>query len=215
MNLVSNLSLTLLVFSGAFTFSPLCTQAEEPAANPPSAPSSAPTAAKPNAVFVQAPDPSSLALPPALSLRPNTVPEVGLDALPSFAPPASTPAEADLPDFRMRRRENISMVPDGPNPTEDAAVSLNRRYRFQAARSRALGEPAVQEALQAAQKARTDREVRAALARHYNLLYARMRVFDSGLEPLIAERERAALEPLREKLQRSGNSSAPAAATSR
>jgi len=215
MNLVSNLSLTLLIFSGALTVSSSCTQAEEPAANPPSALSSAPAAAKPNAVFVQAPDPSSLALPPALPLRPNTVPEVGLDALPSFEPPASTSADADLPEFRMRRRENVSMVPDGPNPTEDAAVSLNRRYRFQAARSRALGEPAVQEALQAAQKAPTDREVRAAMARHYSLLYARMRVFDSGLEPLIAEREKAALEPLREKFQRSGTSSAPAAATAR
>ncbi len=208
MYLVSKLSLAVLTYTVSLLVAPLDMQAEEPPSTPPAAPP------KQNATFVQAPDPSTISVPPALSLRPTSVPEGAMDALPSFPPPAAVPADSDLPDFHMKRRENVSVIPDGPNPTEDAAVSLNRRYRFQLARSRVLNEPAVQEALQAAQKARTDREVRAALTRHYSLLFSRMRSLDSGLEPLIAEREKAALEPLREKFQRPAGTAHSAASVS-
>ncbi len=162
-------------------------------------------------------------LPAPLSLRreaPQAESVSGgvLDALPSFPavpPPAPLPKEGDILDFIMRRRANPSLVPDGPNPTEDAAVALSARYRFQAARSRALSEPAVQQALADSKKARTDRELREALRRHYSLLFARMRSLDSSLETLIQEREKAALEPLVEKGARADSAKGASASASR
>lgn len=123
-----------------------------------------------------------------------------LDLLPSFpsnTPPSSPPNDLNILDLIVRRRENPSLVPDGPNPTEDAAIALNKRHRYQAARSQALNQRDVQGALVAAQKARTDSEFREAMRRHYALLFARMRQLDGSLESLILERETAALAPLK------------------
>lgn len=97
----------------------------------------------------------------------------------------------------MRKRENPSLVPYGPNPTEASAVALNKRHRYQAARSQAMNAAEVQGALAAAQKARTDREFRESMRSHYTLLFARMRQLDPSLESLIHERETAALAPLK------------------
>jgi hypothetical protein len=127
------------------------------------------------------------------------------DLLPSFpaVPPTPIlPDEPDLFELNMRRRVNPTLVPDGPNPTEDAAVALDLRHRFQVARARALEDPAVREALAASKTVHTDRELRAALRRHYSLLFAKIRALDSSLESLIKERERAALAPLGEAIPR-------------
>ena len=150
------------------------------------------------AKFVQPPDPSSL--PPPLPLPGERRATGSLDLLPSFpsnTPASNTPNDLNILDLIMRKRENPSLVPDGPNPTEDAAVALNTRHRYQSARSRALNEPEVYGALAAAQKALTDREFREAMRRHYTLLFARMRQLDGSLESLIHERETAALAPLK------------------
>jgi hypothetical protein len=64
-----------------------------------------------------------------------------------------------------------------------------------------LNDPEVQEALAAAQRAHTDRELRESMYKHYTLLFAKMRKIDASLEKLIRERETAALKPLQGKLQ--------------
>ena len=145
------------------------------------------------AKFVPPPDPSSL--PSALLVPLPKAGQSSLDLLPSFP---SERASSDALDFVIKKRENPSLVPDGPNPTEDAALSLNKRHRYQTARYRALNDPEVQDALITSQKARTDRELREALRKHYTLLFAKMRKLDSTIEPLIRERESAAMSPLRE-----------------
>lgn len=158
--------------------------------------------AKSEATFVQPPDPSTLSVPPPLSNEP--LPSGLPDLMPSLGllpPPAAGGTE--MLGFTMRRRENPSLVPDGPNATEEAASALDRRYRFQAARVRAFSDPFVEKALSDARNARTDRELREAMRKHYQLLFAKMRSLDHALEPLISERETAALEPLLEKFPRS------------
>lgn len=149
------------------------------------------------ATFVQPPDPSTI--PAALPLPPEPSGPSSLDLLPSFPPGPSGP-EADFLDLVMKKRQNPSLVPDGPNPTEDAALALDKRYRYQTARVHALNDPDIQEALAASKKARTDRELRAAMHKHYALLFAKMRKLDPSLEALIKERETAALGPLEEKM---------------
>ena len=129
-----------------------------------------------------------------------------LPSFPSVPPGPILPDEPDLFELNMRRRVNPTLVPDGPNPTEDAAVSLDLRHRFQIARARAMEDPAVREALAASKNVRTDRELRAALRRHYTLLFARIRALDSSLESLVKERETAALAPLVEAFPRANSS---------
>lgn len=155
------------------------------------------SAKKSSATFVQPPDPSTI--PAALPLPPEPSGPSSLDLLPSFPPGSSSP-EADFLDLVMKKRQNPSLVPDGPNPTEDAALALDKRHRYQTARVHALNDPDIRDALAASQKARTDRELRAAMHRHYTLLFAKMRKLDPSLEALIRERESAALGPLEEKI---------------
>jgi len=136
--------------------------------------------------------PAPLPLPPEPSAAPR------FDLLPSFPPGSSPSEEPDLPSFNFKRRDNLSLVPDGPNPTEEAALSLARRQKFQEARRQALNDPAVRDALTASQKARTDRELREFLRQHYTLLFKKIRSLDPSLESLVKERERTALAPLDE-----------------
>lgn len=166
-----------------------------------------PAQIKPNATFVQPPDPSTISVPPPVSTEPLP------NALPDFPPslnllPPGTAGGTEALGFTMRRRENPSLVPDGPNATEEAASALDRRCRYQTARARALSDPLVEQALSEAKKARTDRELREAMRKHYQLLFAKMRSLDGALEPLITEREAAALEPLIEKFPRTQSRSA-------
>ena len=146
---------------------------------------------EPAAKFAPPPDPSNL--PALLPLPPERSSAGSLDLLPSF--PSQRPSPNPL-DLVVRTRENPSLVPDGPNPTEDAAVSLSQRHRFQLARVKALNDVEVQKALAVARKAGTDRELRAAMSSHYTLLFKKMREVDASLESLIRERETAALKPL-------------------
>ena len=110
--------------------------------------------------------------------------------------------EPPFPDVEMRRRARPDLLPDGPNPTEEAAVALRDRIRFRSIKTQALRDPAVREALEASVKARSERDRRAALQRHYTLLYSRMRALDGSLQGLISERESDASERLREILPR-------------
>jgi hypothetical protein len=113
------------------------------------------------------------------------------------APGASEPSDVDI-----RRRARPDLLPDGPNPTEEAAVALKERIRYRVLKARVISEPEVVAALEAAKKAPSDREMRAAFTRHYELLFARMRELDPSLEKLIAEREAEASLALRVALPR-------------
>ncbi len=103
----------------------------------------------------------------------------------------------------MRRRANASIVPDGPNPTEDAALQLRDRVRYRELKARAMARPEVRSSLDTVSKARSDRELRDAWRQHYASFFAAMRALDRTLEPLIAQRENEALTPLQERLPRS------------
>lgn len=140
------------------------------------------------------PEPENLPAP--LPLPPEPSAAMRLDLLPAF-PSNPAPAEdLDLPSFNFKRRDNLSMVPDGPNPTEEAALSLAKRQKFQEARRQALNDPSVRDALTASQKARTDQELRHSLRQHYTLLFKKIIALDPSLEALVREREKVALEPL-------------------
>jgi len=112
------------------------------------------------------------------------------------------PVEPNFAELKLIRRGNPILVPDGPNPTEDAARELNARMRFRDAKIRAMKDPEVQASLLEAQKARSDREMREALRRHYTRLFSLMRASDGTLSKLIQERERETMAPLIEKLSR-------------
>jgi hypothetical protein len=146
--------------------------------------------APPSQVALQT-DPFSVPAP--LPLPPEPAP------FPSFPPvsPDPNPLELDL-----RKRANTSLVPEGPNPTEDAALQLRDRVRYRELKARVLAQPEVRSSLEAVQKARSDGELRDAWRRHYALFFPAMRVLDKSLEPLIAQREKEALSPLAEKLPR-------------
>lgn len=105
-------------------------------------------------------------------------------------------------DVEIRRRARPDLLPDGPNPTEEAAVALKNRIRYRALKARVIAEPEVMAALDAAKKASNDREMRAAFRLHYELLFARMRELDPSLESLIAEREIEANASLKVALPR-------------
>jgi hypothetical protein len=134
-----------------------------------------------------------LSEPAPLPLPPDPSP------FPSFPPAADHfgPVEIDL-----RKRASTSLVPDGPNPTEDAALQLRDRVRYRELKARATARPEVRSSLDAVQKARSDRELREAWRQHYHLLFSAMRSLDKTLEPLIAQREKESLGPLLEKLPR-------------
>lgn len=125
-----------------------------------------------------------------------------LPEFPSDLKPIAPEPSAEFPGVEMRRRSRPDLLPDGPNPTEEAAAALKDRIRFRSLKARVLAEPEVSAALQASSKASTDREMRLALKRHYELLFARMREIEPALESLIMEREKEARAALREFLPR-------------
>jgi hypothetical protein len=140
-------------------------------------------------------------LPPASDRASNT--SLGpLPEFPSDLKPIAPEPIAEFPGVEMRRRSRPDLLPDGPNPTEEAALALKNRIRFRSLKARVMAEAQVSAALQASKKASTDREMRLALKRHYELLFARMREIEPSLESLIMERETEAQEALRESLPR-------------
>jgi hypothetical protein len=139
-------------------------------------------------------DPSSVPAP--LPLPPEPSP------FPSFPPGLRDP---EPPEIDLRKRANTSFVPEGPNPTEDAAVLLRDRARYRDLKARALARPEVRSSLEAVQKARSDAALREALRQHYTKFFSAVRGMekvDRSLEALIAVREREAMASLVEKLPR-------------
>jgi hypothetical protein len=140
-----------------------------------------------------APVEDAFSVPAPLPLPPEPSP------FPSFPPLLDdrAPLEIDL-----RKRAKTSLVPEGPNPTEDAALQLRDRVRYRELKARALALPEVRSSLGAVQNARSDAALREALRLHYSRLFSAVRSMDKSLEPLIAQREKEAMTPLQEKLPR-------------
>ena len=141
---------------------------------------------------------------PALPADPFSVP-APLPLPPEPSPFPSFPSVEREPnplEIDLRKRANTSLVPEGPNPTEDAAVHLRDRVRYRELKARALARPEVRSSLEAVQKARSDGELREAWRQHYARFFTAVRALDKSLEPLIAQRESEALAPLQEKLAR-------------
>jgi hypothetical protein len=203
--------------SGLLAQSPFATESL-PAARLTPPPADAPSADLRPSQALPEPTPSS---PAALQLQPDPAtvrqrayPSGALGALPSFddaqndarkpmpEPMLDLPVEPNFAELKMHRRGNPILVPDGPNPTEDAAVELSERVRFRDVKVFALKDLEVQAALADAKRARTDRELRAAMRRHYSLLFAKMRAADHSLATLIALREKETVKSLEEKLSR-------------
>ena len=173
----------------------------------------------PEAAFAQGdvPQPADRSAEPAGQLRPQRAapPNLRADLFPEPVPLALPPEPSPFPNFPprntdpgpvdvdLRRRANASIVPDGPNPTEDAALQLRDRVRYRELKARAMARPEVRSSLDTVSKARSDRELRDAWRQHYASFFAAMRALDRTLEPLIAQRENEALTPLQERLPRS------------
>jgi hypothetical protein len=132
-------------------------------------------------------------------------PPAPLSLPPEPSPFPSFPSDVGVPnplEFDLRKRAGTSLIPEGPNPTEDAALQLRDRVRYRELKARALARPEVRSSLEAVQKARSDGELREAWRQHYARFFSAVRSLDRSLEPLIAQREREALLPLLEKLPR-------------
>lgn len=155
-------------------------------------------------LLLQRPAPRAPSAAPGLRLDPFTEP-APLPLPPDPSPfPNFPPATNDFGplEIDLRKRASTSLVPDGPNPTEEAALQLRDRVRYREVKAQAMARPEVRSSLEAVQKARSDRDLRDAWRQHYHSLFSAMRSLDKTLEPLIAQREKESLGPLLEKLPR-------------
>lgn len=191
---------------------------EEPAAAPATEPAAAPEAPAAPVTPVPPIEPatpsaaeSTSDLTPAKE-EPVAIPEQNMELLPSADPgtPQILPEPALIPETpEMTERPEGSAItppsgatkPTGPakrSRTEIAADELAQKVRYRQVKTRALGDPAVQEEWRKAQTARTDAEKRAGLKRYYQLLYGRMAKIDKTLKKRIAERELISLRRLKQ-----------------
>lgn len=106
----------------------------------------------------------------------------------------------DLPDFDLETRRPDAPRPDGPNRTEEAAVRLSQRILFRVTKSKALLLPEVKAPLEASKRAKSDRELRALLKEHYQLLFAKMATMQPSLSAMIQEQRQTALDSLRQTI---------------
>jgi hypothetical protein len=136
---------------------------------------------------------------PSLNAQENA-PREKLDLIPSSPSPAgSTVTPNPLP-----------LIPESPEPgkkgkgaaatakkdkkssTEAAIDDLQERIRYRQAKTRALNDPAVQNAWDRAHATRTDGEKREALKAYYKLFYARVLRIDGTLKQRVAQGEERA-----------------------
>lgn len=138
--------------------------------------------------------PFQLGPPPELKADSNTT---SLPLIPQATPSTSSePPLGDLPSFDLHTRKPDAPLPDGPNRTEEAALQLAKRIRFREVKARAAATPEVQSALDSANNAHNDREMRSWLRKHYELLYGRMGAIDPSLRSMIEAQQTRALTPL-------------------
>ncbi len=147
---------------------------------------------------------------PTLDLMPAQ-PSQGLPAPgasesePSLIPEAPTATERPRGSAITPPRSGGTIEKEGKSKKEKKSSTdlstgeLQQMIRFRQAKTRALGDPAVQAEWRQSEVARTDFEKRAALKRYYTLLYARMGKLDGSLKKQITERSLTSLHRLEQK----------------
>ncbi|MEK0444749.1 MAG: hypothetical protein RLZZ399_70 [Verrucomicrobiota bacterium] len=152
------------------------------------------------------------ASPPTNSLVPSVPflsPSAGLDLAPSGpsekevlplipALPESAQALDSASPFGQPNGGQQAPVREVTNRTEDAVRQLKQRIRYREIKARTMALPEVREPLDASRKARSDRELRGLLQKHYERLFDRMAAAAPDLAPLIRQQQSLALEPLSE-----------------
>ena len=134
---------------------------------------------------------------PGLDLAPSVPSEK--EALPLIpALPESAPTLDSTPAFGQPNPGQLSSFKEVTNRTEDSVRQLKQRIRYREIKARAMAIPEVREPLDASRKARSDRELRGLLQKHYERLFERMAAAAPDLAPLIRQQQSLALEPLSE-----------------
>lgn len=131
--------------------------------------------------------------PPAdkpLQLAPEPAPTDILipENLPQIPKPqgSAIPQPSSMPRSTTR---GVTSAPSGPSKTQIAEDEVKQRIQYRLAKNKAVRDPAVQAAWDAAEKARTDLEKREAMRRYYTLLNARIRKIDGSLSKVAIERQ--------------------------
>jgi hypothetical protein len=132
-----------------------------------------------------------------LQLAPEPAPTDILipENIPQNAKPqgSAIPQPSSLPSSSTR---NPRTAPSKPSKTQIAEDEVKQRIQYRLAKNKAVRDPAVQAAWDAAETARTDLEKREALKRYYTLLNARIRKVDGSLSKVAIERQTAATRRL-------------------
>ena len=120
-----------------------------------------------------------------LQLAPEPAPS-GNPLIPEILPPTKKPSGSAIPEPSSRAPAG---KPARTNKTQAAEDEVRARIQYRLAKNKAVQDPAVQAAWDAAQKAKTDLEKREAMKRYYTLLNARIRKIDGAVAKLANERQ--------------------------
>lgn len=117
-----------------------------------------------------------------------------LPLIPERPEPFTAPEPA--PGTERITRDQNTPIQEFKNRTEDAVRQLKQRIRYREIKARSMALPEVREPLEASRKARSDRELRSLLQKHYERLFDRMATAAPDLAPLIRQQRSLAMEPL-------------------
>lgn len=156
----------------------------------PSAPPARPAAPEPTLDLMPAQPTQTLPAPstPISETEPSLIPEAPTTNPKSRGSAIEPPSRIGVPEGKEKKQKKSA--------TEISNNELQTRIRFRQAKTRALGDPAIQAEWDKSVVAHTDFEKRAALKRFYTMLYARMGKLDGTLKKEIDERQRVSLKRL-------------------
>jgi hypothetical protein len=125
----------------------------------------------------------------------ENVPREKLDLIPSSSSPAGSavtpnplPLIPESPEPGKKGKAAAGAATKGKKSSTEAAIDdLQERIRYRQAKTRALNDPAVQNAWDRAHATRTDVERRDALKAYYKLFYARVLRIDGTLKQRVAQ----------------------------
>lgn len=122
-----------------------------------------------------------------LQLAPEPAPADIL--IPENLPQLSKPQGSAIPQPSSYPNSSSRATPSKPSKTQIAEDEVKQRIQYRLAKNKAVRDPAVQAAWEAADKAGTDLEKREAMKRYYTLLNARIRKIDGSLSKVAIERQ--------------------------
>lgn len=125
---------------------------------------------------------------PDMGTEPQILPDPAPELIPEQPMPSGT-----------RKRGQAPKITGGKSQTEVASEELAMRIRYRQAKTRALGDAAIQAEAENARQAKTELEKREALKRYYKLLFTRISKIDARLKKVVEERQRLALLRLEQR----------------